>query len=47
VEFDFPIHSHDDKVINLEYEKIQDVFMVIDFLSNIFEGEILKLLGSL
>jgi hypothetical protein len=35
------------KVINLEYEKIQDVFMVIDFSSNRFEGEISKLPGSL
>jgi hypothetical protein len=29
------------------HEKIQDVFMVIDFSSNRFEGESSKLVGSL
>jgi Leucine-rich repeat (LRR) protein len=35
------------KGINLEYDKIQDVFMIIDFSSNKFEGEIPELLGTL
>ncbi|GLT54996.1 hypothetical protein SLA2020_281540 [Shorea laevis] len=35
------------KGIELEYEKIQDVFRVIDFSSNRFEGEIPELVGSL
>jgi hypothetical protein len=35
------------KGINLEYDKIQDVFTAIDFSSNKFEGEIPELLGSL
>jgi Leucine-rich repeat (LRR) protein len=35
------------KGIKLEYEKIQDVFKVIDFSSNRFEGEIPEVVGSL
>jgi len=35
------------KGIKLDYEKIQDVFMVIDFSSNRFEGEIPEIVGSL
>jgi Leucine-rich repeat (LRR) protein len=35
------------KGIKLDYEKIQDVFMVIDFSSNRFEGEIPEVMGSL
>jgi hypothetical protein len=35
------------KGINLDYKKIQDLFMVIDFSSNIFEGKIPELVGSL
>ncbi|XP_059436059.1 receptor-like protein 30 [Corylus avellana] len=35
------------KGLNLDYKKIQDVFKVIDFSSNRFEGEIPELLGSL
>jgi Leucine-rich repeat (LRR) protein len=35
------------KGINLDYKKIQDLFMVIDFSSNRFEGKISELLGSL
>ncbi|XP_062153638.1 receptor like protein 22-like [Alnus glutinosa] len=35
------------KGIRLEYEKIQDVFMVIDFSSNRFEGEIPEVVVSL
>jgi Leucine-rich repeat (LRR) protein len=35
------------KGIKLEYEKIQDVFKVIDFSSNKFEGEIPEVVGSL
>jgi hypothetical protein len=35
------------KDIHLDYDKIQDVFMVINYSSNRFEGEISKLMGSL
>jgi Leucine-rich repeat (LRR) protein len=35
------------KGIKLDYEKIQDVFMFIDFSSNRFEGEIPEVVGSL
>jgi Leucine-rich repeat (LRR) protein len=35
------------KGIKLDYEKIQDLFMAIDFSSNRFEGELPKVVGSL
>ena len=35
------------KDIHLDYDKIQDVFMVINYSSNRFEGEISKLMESL